>query len=172
MKNWTLLLISFTLYSCVSDDPIVDYLCGKSGVIYWDIYNPNERTPVGAYRFEKDGSCYYLAYHYETEPPYSIYRHVFSWTDVIKPNCWQEVDTNQICLNGFERKIIEISPSKFKIFSSIDTIRDKAGDIALLDSLFIYYVKSTDQRDDIDFDSLKKANNFYFSVKNNCCNEQ
>lgn len=175
MKNWTLLLISFTLYSCVSKDnpPIVEYLCGDSGITYWDVYNPNKKKPAGVERFEKDGSLFYLAYHYEVEPPYSRYRKLFSYDDVISPNCWKYIFSDSICLNGFESKIIKISSSKFKVFSSIDTIKDlNTKEIALIDSLFVYYVKSADQRDGIDFDSLKKANNFYFSVNNDCCNLQ
>ena len=113
---------------------------------YWDAYNKDAKNPYGVYRFDKDGSCYFLKYNYDTKPP----NLTFFYQDDIAylPNRYTlSNDSVSIVTDCWVYKVLKVRRDTIELFSL-----SKSEEIIFIASVF--------KTDKFNFDSLKKYHIF------------
>ena len=94
--------------------------CTKKGKLdgYYDVYRSNENYPVGAYKFCKDGRCFYYKYDRSTDGRYS-----FDFGDVIPSNTWSSY-TDTLNIQGYRYKVLRESGDTLELMA-LDKSKNK-----------------------------------------------
>lgn len=110
---------------------------------YWDAYNKDAKQPYGVYRFDKDGSCYFLKYNYDTKPPNLTF---FYQDDIVGlPNRYtMSNDSISIVTDSWVYKILRVRNDTIELLS-------------LSKSEEIIFTASELKSEKFNFDSLKKC---------------
>lgn len=71
---------------------------------YYDLYLLNDNYPAGAYKFYKDGRCFYYKYNRSTDE-----RYLFDFGDVIPINTWSSRGDTLIIMNYKYKVVRQVS---------------------------------------------------------------
>lgn len=110
-----ILLLTFSgcFFSCKKIDKTSRlYILTNGNFKYWDLKSRHGSGYVGAYRFGKDGSCYYT--YYSRQASKRVYAHAF---DVVPYDHWELMSNDSINVCGYKYKILFIDADSMAILS-------------------------------------------------------
>ncbi|MBX7205270.1 MAG: hypothetical protein K1X81_07580 [Bacteroidia bacterium] len=142
-KIITILIV--ILCACNRECDIREKLLTNCSHKYWDVKYVKDDYFIGAYRFDIDGSCYYLKYNRGEH----FVRKFFSDAHYRPSHIWNFIgkDSIEVLSYGFYYQIKEFSNDTIILLHTSDS------------SLNEMLIVSKDQKDNYNFDKLKKETN-------------